>query len=134
VEDVEYVLRAKSLSSTRPPAADPRYRLLGFTLTAERRGKPLGGNNVQAVLGAPSQTRYRLDQDVALWLPSGWWVTLRNQFAAAPDIAKAILGSVADELGAATAHLTDAHGAEAYALTRGLFDRAFRLSGPDYWH
>jgi hypothetical protein len=133
VESVEYVLRTKSLRSTRPRGPDPRYRLLGFTLTAERRGKPLGGNNVQAVVGAPSATRHGLDTDVALWLPSGWWVSLRNQFAASPNVANAILVSIADELDAATAQATDAHGAEAESITQDLVETAFLANGPDYW-
>jgi hypothetical protein len=131
---VEYVLRAKSLHATRPPGPDPAYRLLGFDLTARRRGKGLGGNNIQAVIGAPSVERYRLDQDVALWLPSGWWVSLRNQFAAAPDVASAIVGSVADELGAMTSRATDSEGAEAEAVTRELFETEFRATGPDTRH
>jgi hypothetical protein len=60
---VEYVLRLKSLKSTRPPAPDSDFRLLGFDMTAERKGTPLGGNNIQAVFGAPSEERHRLDED-----------------------------------------------------------------------
>jgi hypothetical protein len=93
----------------------------------------LGGNNIQAVIGAPSAKRYRLDKDVALWLPSGWWVSLRNQFAAAPDVASAIVGSVADELGAITSRATDAIGAEADAVAKELFGMEFRATGPDHW-
>jgi hypothetical protein len=133
VVTVEYVLRAKSQRSNRPPGASPDYRLLGFDLTAERRGKALGGNNVQAVVGAPLETRYGLDEDVALWLPSGWWVSLRNQFAAVPDVADGILRAIANELGAITARATGSHGAEAEAVARDLFKSAFRASGPDYW-
>jgi hypothetical protein len=65
-------------------------------LVASRDGRPLGGNNVQAVLGAPDRKRFRLDRDVALWLPSGWWVSLRNQFAQAADVATKIVESVED--------------------------------------
>jgi hypothetical protein len=130
---VEYVLRPKSLKSTRPPAPEPDFRLLGFDMTAEREDTPLGGNNIQAVFGAPSEERYRLDKDVALWLPSRWWVSLRNHFAAEPEVGLAILGSVAGELGEITSRLTDSSGAQAYAVTQELFETAFRASGPDYW-
>jgi hypothetical protein len=136
VELVEYVLRPKSLSSTRPPAADPAYRLLGFTITAERRGKGLGGNNIQAVVRAPSETsnwRHGRDDAVALRLSSHWQVALRNQFAAAPDVGSAIVQSVADELAEITSRLSESSGAEAEAVTRELFETTFRATGPDYW-
>lgn len=126
----------KSLGSTRPPASDPAYRLLGSTITAERRGKGLGGNNIQAVLGAPSEEsrwRHGSEQEVVLWLSSHWWVSLRNQFAAQPDVGSAIVRSAADQLGEITSRLTHATGAEAEAVTRELFERTFRASGPDYW-
>jgi hypothetical protein len=90
MKSVEYLLRPKSLASTRPPAPHPEYRLLRFTIRVERRGKRLGGNNIQAVVGAPSEAprrRHGREEEVALWLPSQWWVSLRNQFAAAPATA-----------------------------------------------
>jgi hypothetical protein len=130
---VEYTLRPKSLRSTRPPGPYPDYRLLGFDLIVEHEGKSLGGNNIQAVIGAPSEERHGLDEHVALWLPSGWWVSLRNRFAAAPDAGKAVLSSVADELAAITSRANDAVGADAYALTQELFEMEFRASAPDPW-
>jgi len=128
MESVRYVLRPKSRHLRVGPD-----RLVGFDLTAERRGEGLGGNNIQAVVGCPSEERHGLSQDVALWLSSGWWVSLRNQFAAAPDIASAILDSIAGELGAITARADGARGAEAEAVTDELFGTSFTATGPDYW-
>jgi hypothetical protein len=133
MESVEYVLRPKSLRSTRPPEPHPDYRLLGFDLTVERGGERLGGNNIQAVVGAPSVTRYRLDEEVALWLRSGWWVSLRNDFAAAPDVATSVLRQIAEPLEAITARATEAKGAEAFAVTEDLFATEFRARAPDRW-
>ena len=61
-------------------------------------GEQLGGHNVQVVGGVPDRPRYGLDEDVAMWLPSGWWLTFRNQFAQAPDVAREIVDSVVNEL------------------------------------
>ncbi len=133
MDSVEYVLRPKSLHSTRPPAPNPEYRLLGFDLIVERRGKALGGNNIQAVVGAPSEERYGLDEDVALWLRSGWWVSLRNEFAAVPDVAIGVLRAVADELEAITSRATESEGSEAYAVTQELFETELRATAPDHW-
>ena len=79
-----------------------------------------------------TQTRYRLDEDVAMWLPSGWWVTLRNEFAQAPGVAVTVLESVADQLSAITAEATTARGRDAQALSDKLFSCVFDGSGPDY--
>jgi hypothetical protein len=133
MDSVEYVLRPKSLRSTRPPAPEPEYRLLGFDLTVEHRGNALGGNNIQAVVGAPFVKRYGLDRDVALWLGSGWWVSLRNQFASAPDVATAVLRAIADQLEGITSRATETEGLDAYAVTQELFKTEFRASGPDHW-
>ncbi len=134
MKTVSFLLRPKSGAwSHHPGAHDPAYRLLSFTLRASREGKPLGGNNVQAVVGAPDRTRYRLDQDVAFWLPSGWWVSLRNQFAQAPDIATEIFKSVEDALSPLTEELTTARGARTEELTRELFATTFHAAGRDYW-
>jgi hypothetical protein len=130
---VEYILRPKSLRATRPPGPHPEYRLLGFDLTVEHEGKSLGGNNIQAVVGAPSGARYGLDEDVALWLSSGWWVSLRNQFAAAPEAAKTVLFAASDELAAFTSRASQAAGAEANAVTKELFEMEFRATAPDPW-
>jgi hypothetical protein len=134
MHEVGYRLRAKSGAwSHHPDAHDPEYRLLSFALTAERAGGPLGGNNVQAVVGAPDQKRYRLDQAVAVWLPSGWWVSLRNQLAQAPEVGTQILESVEHPLSEITAELGTARGARTEELTRDLFAVTFDASGPDYW-
>jgi hypothetical protein len=124
----QYILRAKSSVRTVAP-----LRLLGFDLTVEHDEKKLGGNNIQAVIGAPDRQRRGLDEDVALWLSSGWWVTLRNQFALAPCEALEILSSVADELSSITAEANQARGADAEALSRKLSEAAFSGEGPDYW-
>ena len=130
----EYLLSVKSGGwSHHPTAHDPDYRLLSFQLIANRAGKPLGGNNVQAVVGAPDQTRTALDEDIAMWLASGWWVTFRNQFADAPGVATEIVASAEDQLTELTAELHGARGARTEALTAELFDAVFPAEGPDYW-
>ncbi|HEY3923810.1 MAG TPA: hypothetical protein VGL75_04550 [Acidothermaceae bacterium] len=88
---------------------------------------------MQVVVGSPSGKRYGHDEDVALWLPSGWWVTLRSQFAAAPWVAVEILNCVVHELDAITARVSGTSGAEADAITREIFATAFRGSGPNHW-
>ncbi len=95
-------------------------------MTVRCDGKPLGGNNIQVVLGAPGETRIGLDEDVVLWLDSGWWVTVRNEFARAPDVARRVLESVADDLSAITA---DPQGAEAPVV----FQSTFQGTGPRHW-
>jgi hypothetical protein len=131
---VTYLLSPKSGGWSHHPATHhPDYRLLNFRLVASRDGRPLGGNNMQAVLGAPDQPRNGLDEDVAMWLPSGWWVSLRNQFAAAPDVARQVLASVESELADVTAQLRDARGERTAQLTTALFATVFRAEGPDHW-
>lgn len=88
--------------------------------------KRLGGNNIQLVVGAPSQRRVGLDEDVILWLDSGWWVTLRNEFARAPDVAHRVLGSAANALSAIT---SDPRGADASILGSAVIEAA----GPSHW-
>lgn len=88
--------------------------------------KRLGGNNIQLVVGAPSQGRVGLDKDVILWLDSGWWVTLRNEFARAPDVAYRVLGSAANALSAIT---SDPRGADASILGSAVIEAA----GPSHW-
>src|SRR6478609_6256070 len=131
---VRYSLHAKSGSWTKHPNAhSPDFRLLKFMLTVECDGERLGGNNVQVVLGAPDQSRRGLDEDVAVWLVSGWWVTLRNQFAQAPAVALQILQSVADDLSELTNAATTAKGVDAEEVTRSVFSTTFDASGPAYW-
>jgi hypothetical protein len=95
-------------------------------MTVTYDGKQLGGNNIQLVVGAPGQTRVGLDEDVVLWLDSGWWVTFRNEFARAPDVAQRILGSAADPLSAIT---SDPRGADASILGSTVIE----ASGPSHW-
>jgi hypothetical protein len=134
VKSTGYTLRARSGGwNAHPDAHAPDYRLLRFDMSASRGGERLGGNNVQVVLGAPDQKRYRLDLDVALWLESGWWVTLRNQFAQATGVGVAIVESVATELSAITAEATSARGPETESLNKRLWAMSFGAHGPDYW-
>lgn len=108
-------------------------RLLGFDMTAEHDGRPLGGHNVQVVLGAPDRIRRGLDEDVALALDTGWWVTLRNQFALASCVAIEILDSAKDALTEVTAEANSASGEAAEELWRKLRSTVFGATGPDYW-
>ncbi len=95
-------------------------------MTVTYDGKYLGGNNIQLVVGAPRETRVGLDKDVILWLDSGWWVTFRNEFARAPDVAHRILESAADALSAIT---SDPRGADASILGSTVIEAA----GPSHW-
>jgi hypothetical protein len=100
--------------------------LTRFDMTVTYGGKQLGGNNVQLVVGAPNQPRFGHDEDVILWLDSGWWVTLRNQFARASDVARRILESAANELSAIT---SDPRGADASILDSTVIE----VVGPSHW-
>ena len=111
----------------------PDHRLVHFDMTVKHDGKPLGGHDVQVVLGAPDETRRGLDEDVAMLLDSGWWVALRNHFARAPCVAVEILESVREPLNEITAQATDARGEPAKAVSRHLFESVFHGTGPDYW-
>jgi hypothetical protein len=131
---IDYTLRPRS--GTWSPRLESR--LVAFDITVERHGRPLGGHNIQAFLFAPDyQPRdYRargLDDDVALTLESGWWITLRNQFAEAPDIAAQILASAAKDLSAATAEASVAREDEIAPLWQRLRAARFSAAGPDYW-
>jgi len=88
-------------------------------MTVTYDGKRLGGNNIQVVVGAPDERRQGLDEDVVLWLASGWWVTLRNEFARAPDVSSRILESAAETLSAMTA---DSRGAAASILGSAIIE------------
>lgn len=130
----QYVLRVKSGGwNEHPDNTSDAYRLLNFTMTAERDGKPLGGNNIQLSLGTPDQRRYRLDEDVVLWLASGWWVSLRNQFALAPGVAAEIVGSVAGPLSDLTARAQSARGRQTKTVSDEIFAASLTATGPDYW-
>jgi hypothetical protein len=134
MHSTDYRLRVKSHGMRWGTYTDPQsVRLSSFTLRAECHGKDLGGNNIQAVVGAPDQPRRGLDEEPAMLLSSGWWVALRNQFARAPDVALEILGSAADDLAAITSEATAARGAAADEVRRKLFSAEFLGSGPDYW-
>lgn len=111
----------------------PENRLLSFTLTVRYDGKRLGGTNIQVVVGAPDQPRHGLNEDVALWLDSGWCVTFRNQFALAPCVGTEIILSVANQLSVLTVEATSARGPDAAELTHRLFSTTFHGEGPAYW-
>jgi len=102
-------------------------------MTVERRGEPLGGFNIQAIVGAPDYDRRGLDEDVVMWLPSGWWISLRNQFAQAPDVAVKILELVAGQLTAVTEPLAVARGDDVEPTFWKLKATIFDAVGPDYW-
>jgi hypothetical protein len=120
-----YQLHPKSGTWTTGPGA-PRNRLLRFDMTVTYDGKQLSGNNIQLVIGAPGRTRYGLDKDVFLWLDSGWWVTLRNEFARVPDVAHRIIESATNALSAIT---SDPRGADASILGSTVIEAA----GPSHW-
>src|ERR1700752_5158632 len=123
----KYTLRPKSGVWSQEPSwfSPDDTHLVGFNLTVEYDGKQLGGTNIQAVLGAPDQPRLGLNEDVAIWLESGWWVALRNQFALARCEAVEILESVADALSVITAQADTARGSETEELGRRLFASSF---------
>ena len=132
MRQTRYLFRTKSGAWTaHPDAHSPDYRLLRFDMTVERDGKRLGGNNIQVVVGAPDEERRGLDRDVVVWLESGWWVSLRNQFAEAPDAAAAIVASIAGAVSALTAEATGARGRDAEVVTQKLFSTTFEATGPD---
>jgi hypothetical protein len=108
-------------------------RLVGFDLCVQRAGAELGGHNVQIVIGAPDEPRRGLSQEVAMILDSGWWVSLRNQFAQAPSVAVEIIRSAEANLDQATASILAASGVEEERLIEQLFETTFPASGPDYW-
>jgi hypothetical protein len=91
------------------------------------------GEQGSAQIAGGARGAYVLDEDVAMWLASGWWVSLRNQFAKSPDVATEILTSVEDELAEFTARLSDARGERTEGLTAELFGTVFDAEGPDYW-
>lgn len=125
--------RAAFGANPRPGPAPEDSHLIGFNLTVEYDGKRLGGTNIQAVLGAPEQPRQGLNEEAAVWLESGWWVALRNQFALAPCEATEILESVADELSAITTEANRARGSQCDELWKKLVGMAFVGEGPAYW-
>jgi hypothetical protein len=122
-----YLLRPRSGGWT------DEHRLVRFDMTVEHQGKRLGGHNVQVVLGAADAARRGLDEDIALTLDSGWWITFRNQFALAPCVAVEILESVRNPLTEVTAAATDARNDAARDVSRKLFCTVFEASGPAYW-
>lgn len=109
------------------------YRLWYFTMTAERAAKRLGGNSVQVVIGAPDMPRSGRNETVALWLDSGWWISLRNQFAQAPEVAVIILRSVSDDLSAATAEATNTRGKQASEVELTVSSLLLDATGHDRW-
>lgn len=77
--------------------------------------------------------RRGLDEDVVLTLKTGWWVSLRNQFALAPCVAIEILGTVAGRLEAITAEATEASADATKQLYERLSVSSLEASGPAYW-
>ena len=130
-----YELRPKSGGWTcHLDARDsPENRLLSFNLTVRYGDKALGGTNIQVVVGAPDQPRHGLNEVVAVWLDSGWWVTFRNQFALAPCVGTEIIQSVATDLSAVTEEANSARGSDATELSQRLFATTFHGEGPAYW-
>jgi len=102
-----YTLRPRSGAWTG--GEDSRFA--GFDITVARGGRALGGHNVQAAFGSADSSDPRYN--VALTLGSGWWVTLRNQLAQAPEVAAAILHSAQAGLELVTAEANTVEGAEA---------------------
>jgi hypothetical protein len=109
------------------------YRLWTVTLCVQAPDEQFISHNLQVKLGAPDLPRGRADAEVVLRLASGWWVTLRHEFAAAPRTATAIVASAANELSKFTALATDARGAEASRLAVDLKQRRFEAVGPMIW-
>jgi hypothetical protein len=129
-----FELKVKSGGWTHHPARwnEPDARMVHFTLVALRERRPLGGHNIQAHVG--SATRYAgAPADVDVWLSSGWWVSFRNQFAQAPDVAAKIIASADDELSKITAELERARGTEMVEAKDRLWAMTFHATGPDYW-
>jgi len=135
VHRTRYELRPKSGGWTcHPDRRDStENRLLTFNLTVRYDDKALGGTNIQVVVGAADQPRHGLDEDVEMWLDSGWWVTLRNQFALAPCVAHEIILSVANDLSAVTEEANTARGSDDAELTHRLFATTFHGEGPASW-
>jgi hypothetical protein len=112
------------------PAA---YRLWVLTLRAQGPDGRLISHNLQVKIGAADLSRGRADANVVLWLESGWWVTLRHEFAAAPRTATAIVASAAAELSNFTARATDARGDEASRLQVEWQEQRFDAVGRASW-
>lgn len=114
-------------------AAPNAYRLWSLTLQVQGPDGRLISHNMQVKLGAPDLPREQADAQVALWLKSGWWVTLRHEFAASPKAATGIVASAADQLSAFTAQTTGARGDDASALQVEWEERRFAATGPAVW-
>jgi hypothetical protein len=122
-----YTLRPRSGAWT----GGPDSRFVGFDITVQRDGRNLGGHNVQAAFGAAGRSDPR--HDVALTLGSGWCVTLRNQFAQAPEVALEILRSAQAGLELVTADANAVQGVAAHELSGRVLSMTFEAVGPDYW-
>ena len=134
MRETRYLLRTKSAAWRARRAPHEGDRLTELLITVERGGVPLGGNNIQLVAGAPDRRRSGLNEDVVMWLDSGWWLTLRNQFADAPHVAAEILASAADRL----SELTDCADRGGRPGDGDSFWQQIRATtivatGPDYW-
>ena len=129
MRSARYVLRPKSAAwrGFDPP------RLFELSLTVEREGAPLGGNNIQLVLGAPDRPRTGLNEDVLLWLDSGWWATTRNHFALAPCVAEEIVSSAAVELSRLTERIDAGTHEDSKDFWEQVVAGPIEAQGPDYW-
>lgn len=134
MREARYDLKAKSGGWTHHPShfTEPQARMVSFTLKALRNGTPLGGHNIQAHVESVTARR-AAPADAAIRLASGWWVSFRNQFADAPEVATKIITSVEPELTEITDALEQARGAEMVAAKDRLWATTFEGSGPDFW-
>ena len=133
MREARFDLKTKSGAWTHHPTCwdEPDARMVECTLVALRGETPLGGHNIQAHVG--SSTRYHgPPADVDMWLSSGWWVTLRNQFAQAPQVGAQILGSAEDELSRITGELETMRGPAMADAKDRLCTMTFHARGPDY--
>jgi hypothetical protein len=114
--------------------APDAYRIWEIGFRVQGPDGHLLSHNLQFKLGAPDLTQVRrADLSVAMYLTSGWWVTLRHEFAAAPRAAEMIVASAADELAAITDRATGARGTDATEIASELASRRFRATGPAAW-
>ena len=139
---VEYILRPVSLSTQRSEDGSSST-FVEFALSAERRGKLLGGNQVQATIRSPEPAKVKQApaSDAVLCLPSGWLAIPRGRLAEQPSIARVIFESAVTDLEAliawGTAQPPDTHESlfsqASDAFTEEFLAASIRAVGPDYW-
>src|SRR4051812_39015209 len=129
-----YVLRVESGGWTHRPhsAHDPGYRLLNFTFVAASNGRWIGGNNVQAVVGAR-------DRSPTDWTETSWSGCRRAGGSACATTSHVYrawprrdtqLGAGASRCGRSDriAHVASHRGAGI-----GAFAAEYHAEGPAYW-